>query len=51
MKGTVKSLKHFSEKSEEIFKLYRFDNPEEIFYCLDVTIVDFRHKSKNVQFI
>ncbi|MFY6880645.1 putative type VI secretion system effector [Acinetobacter baumannii] len=31
MKGTVKSLKHFSEKSEEIFKIYGFENPAEIF--------------------
>ncbi|WP_436861348.1 putative type VI secretion system effector [Acinetobacter haemolyticus] len=31
MKTTVKSLKHFSEKSEEIFKIYGFDDPEEIF--------------------
>jgi len=31
LKNSFKSLKHFSEKSEEIFKLYRFDNPEEVF--------------------
>ncbi len=31
MKGTVKSLKNFSEKSEEIFKIYGFENPAEIF--------------------
>ncbi|MDO7196515.1 putative type VI secretion system effector [Acinetobacter pittii] len=30
-KGTVKSLKHFSEKTEEIFKIYGFENPAEIF--------------------
>ncbi|NAR68513.1 hypothetical protein GPS54_16820 [Acinetobacter haemolyticus] len=31
VKNTFKSLKHFSEKSEEIFKIYGFDDPEEIF--------------------
>ncbi|MDH2605418.1 putative type VI secretion system effector [Acinetobacter baumannii] len=31
MKRAVKSLKHFSEKSEEIFKIYGFENPTEIF--------------------
>ncbi|MEG0030534.1 putative type VI secretion system effector [Acinetobacter sp.] len=31
VKRSINSLLHFSEKSEEIFKIYGFDDPEEIF--------------------
>ncbi|MDS7929456.1 putative type VI secretion system effector [Acinetobacter sp. V102_4] len=31
VKKSFKSLKHFSEKSEEIFKIYGFENPKGIF--------------------
>ena len=53
MKRSINSLLHFSEKSEEIFKIYGFDDPEEIFllsgrhYSDGRVKLEVRHKPPN----